>query len=270
MSGPVLQRPQVIRTPRLSRWWILELLWNLSLHRITLRYRETLLGYGWILLQPVGLTVIFNYIRRVAVIPTGETPYPLFVATGLVAWSFTSLVIAQSAVSVSGNQILLKRIALPKVIFPLSSVFSSLTDLGVMAALLVGLSFYYRFLLPWTAFLSVLVLIVHLALLVGLSCLVSLANVFLRDIGQAVPHLLWLWFFASPVFYPASMVPEEFRMLAMWNPMTGIIEGYRATLLLGQPPPMDLFVPAIAATALILTVGWICFRRLEGIITDML
>ena len=263
-------RAQVIRTPRPSRRWLLELLWNLSVHRISLRYRETLLGYGWILLQPVALTVIFNYIHRVAEIPTGETPYPLFVATGLVAWSFTSLVITQSANSIGSHQVLLKRVALPKVLFPLSSVVSSLADLAVTLILLVGLFVYYRFTPPWTSPLAILVLGVHLALLIGIGCFVSLANVFLRDMGQAVPHLLWLWFFASPVFYPVSMVPDEFRVLAKWNPMTGIIEGYRSVLLLGQPPLPDLFLPTVLVTAFILAAGWVCFRRFEWIITDML
>lgn len=261
---------QVIRSPRRSRRWLLELLWNFCLHRVNLRYRETLLGYGWILLQPVALTMIFNYIRRVADIPTGQTPYPLFVATGLVAWSFTSLVVSQAAISVVGNWPLLKRVALPRILLPLSATLSSLADLVVMAVLLVGLFVYYQFPVPWTVVWVLPLLMVHLGLLVGLGCLVSLVNVFTRDLGQAIPHLLWLWFFASPVFYPASMVPEEFRKLAQWNPMTGLIEGYRSALLLGQSPSAQLLIPAVLVAALVLATGWIIFRQLEGIMVDML
>lgn len=264
------KKPVVIRTPRMSFRWMFELLWNLAVQRVTLRYKETLLGFGWIFLQPVALTIIFNYIRRVSDIPTGGVPYTLFVATGLVPWSFTSLAISQSSGCVSGNASVLKRVALPKILMPLSAVFSTLADLLVMAFLLVGLFLYYG-LSPSASILWLpLVFGVHLSLLVGLGCLLSLTQVFLRDLGHAIPHLLWLWFFASPVFYPVSMVPREFKGLAMWNPMVGLIEGYRNTLLTGSPPSMDLFIPAMLVSAGILLFGLTAFRIVEGALVDML
>lgn len=268
MTGNVL--PPIVQTSRFSRRWMLELLWNLALHRINLRYRETLLGFGWIFLQPVCLTVIFNYIRRVADISTGDVPYPLFAAIGLVAWSFTSLVVAQSTLAVSSYMEILKRVALPKLLLPLSAILASVADLGVMALLLAGLFVYYQYLPPWTWIWIFPIFLAHIGLLVGLGCFLSLLNVFLRDIAQAVPHLLWLWFFASPIFYPSAMVPEEFRTLAKWNPLTGLVEGYRSALLFNQAPAPDSFIPALLVSFLILAVGLACFRRLEGILTDML
>ena len=107
-------------------------------------------------------------------------------------------------------------------------------------------------------------------MLVGLGCLLSITQVFLRDLGHAVPHLLWLWFFASPVFYPASMVPREFKALAVWNPMAGLIEGYRNVLLLGKPPAWDLFLPAVIVSVGLLLLGVSIFRTVECVLVDML
>jgi len=261
---------RIVRTPRRSVRWSLELLWTLAVHRINIRYKETLFGFGWIFLQPVALTIIFNYIHRVARIPTGEIPYPLFAAVGLVVWSITALVLSQSTICLTSQAPLLKRIALPRIFLPLSVLFSSIADLCVMGLLLVGLFLYYQRPpgMAW-AWIPILLLL-HFSLLMGLSCLVSLANVFLKDIGHALPFLLQIWFFASPVFYPYSMVPREFRMLARWIPLTGIIEGYRAALLSGQPPPLELLGPTFLATILISAVGILLFKKIEGTITDML
>ncbi len=263
-------QPQVIRTPRYSVRWALELLWILGSHRINLRYKETLLGFGWIFLQPVSMTVIFNYIHKVARIPSGDVPYPLFMATGFVAWTFTAMVVSQTVVSVTGYTAVLKRIALPRILLPFSALLAVLADVGIMGILLIGLLLYYKFAVPATIVWVPVIFFIHFSLLVGLSCLVSLANVFLRDVGHGIPQLLQLWFFASPVFYPSSLVPEEFRLLSLWNPMTGIIEGYRSILLLGRPPPWDLLWPATIVTAVILLGGLLCFRHLEGTIADML
>ena len=263
-------KPKVTRTPRLSFRWMLELLWNLSTQRVALRYKETFLGFGWIFLQPVALTVIFNYIRRVSDIPTGHVPYTLFVAAGLIPWSFTSLAVSQSTVSIAGNGPILKRVALPKILFPLSTIFSTLADLLVMVFLLVGLFIYHRFLPPLTILWLPVIFGIHLALLIGLACLLSIIHVFLRDLGYAVPHLLWLWFFGSPVFYPASMVPSEFKRIAVWNPMVGLIESYRSILLSGKAPSPELFFPATVVSLGILLVGLAVFRSSESTVVDML
>lgn len=263
-------RPIVIRNTKLSRRWVLELLWRLALHRVNLRYKETFFGFGWILLQPVALTVIFTYVfHRFARITTG-IPYPLFSATGLVAWSLTALVVSQSVVSLTSNAVLLKRVALPRMLLPLSIVLASVVDLCVMAALLLALMAYYHSAPTWAALWIVPLLGLHLGFLVGVSCLASLITVFVRDISQAIVALLQLWFFASPVFYPIALVPSEFKTLARWNPMTGLIESYRSVLLAGQPPPMDLIGPTVLVTMTTLVLGLWAFRSLEGSVTDLL
>lgn len=250
--------------------WSGELLWTLVAHRLDLRYKETLLGIGWLLLQPVSLTIIFTYIRRIANIPVGDTPYPLFVASGLLAWSFTALVVSQSTSCITTYGAVLKRVAFQKILLPISVVIVSLVDLGIMLGLVGILFVYYKIAVPWEAAWVLLPLLVHLALLLGLSCLVSLGLVFLRDIGFATNSILQLWFLASPVFYPSSMVPTEFKEIARWNPMTGIIEGYRSALLFGQPPSMETFGPALIVSVAMLVVGFLLFRWLEGILVDML
>ena len=263
-------RPQVIRSPRFSIRWSAELLWSFVSQRITLRYKESLLGFGWIFLQPVALTIIFSYIRRIANIPTGEIPYPLFVAIGLVGWSFTALAISQSVPSISNYSALLKRTAFPRIVLPLSSIIATLADFGIMLFLVLALCLYTHHLSVWGLFWIPILLLIHFMLLIGIGCLVSLINVFLRDVGHATPHLLQFWFFASPVFYPFSMVPKEFKELSRWNPMTGLLEGYRSVLVYGQPPPLDLFLPAFLVAVATCALGLSCFWHLEGSVADML
>ena len=263
-------RPQVIRNTRLSRRWAMELLWRLAVNRVNTRYRETVFGFGWIFLQPVALTLVFTYIfHRFTRISSG-VPYPLFSATGLIAWSLTSLVVSQSVIILTSAAPLLKRVALPKILLPLSVVVAVLADLCVMAVLLGGLLMYYRITLTWIAAWTFPLLIVHLAFLVGVSCLASVVTVYVRDLAQAVNALLQLWFFASPVFYPISLVPSEFRALAVWNPMAGLIEGYRSVLLFGQPPSADLLGPAVIVTVILLVLGLWAYRSRGGSIVDLL
>ncbi len=249
---------------------MLELLWSLSIHRVNMRYKESFFGFGWILLQPVALTIVFTYIfQKYAPLPV-DVPYPLFSATGLVVWTMTALVVGQSAISISGQTSLLKRIFFPKILLPLSAVLSAMADLGVMLGLLAVLYLHYHITFSWALLWVPFLFAFHLLLLVGVSCIVSVTTVFFRDVGHALPSLLQIWFFASPVFYPSSMVPQEFRTLGQWNPMTGLIEGYRATLLLGQPPPLDLLAPATLSIGLIFVCGLAYFHRLEGTLTDIL
>ena len=249
-----------------------ELLWSLAALRVKIRYKETWLGFLWFLLQPVALTLIFTYLfNRFARVASGDIPYTLFVAMGLVSWSLTALVVTHGTFSITNQQLLLKRVALPKILLPLSAVVATGIDLAAMIVLLGLLVVHYHVTLPGTAIDWTFVLLgVHLALLVGLSLLVSLANVFFRDVGLALPLLLQLWLFASPVFYPSSWFPEGFRMFVRWNPMTGLIEGYRAVLLLGQPPPLDLLGPAVLVSLGMLVLGLACFLRFEERVTDLL
>ena len=269
---PHKEVPCVIRTPSPSLGWRCELLWNLAWHRITLRYKETVFGFMWIFLQPVALTIIFTYIFHwFARVPSGETPYPLFAAVGLVAWSLTSLVVSQSTICITSQTALLRRVALPKILLPFSVIIATMADLCVMSILLIILFFFFQTHVTWTGwFWLVLVFLTHMMLLTGVACLVSAANVFLKDVGQAVPYLLQLWFFASPVFYPSSLVPRQFKTLAQWNPMGGLIEGYRAALLHGTSPPWELFWPACCVSLIVFWIGISCLKKLETFLSDLL
>jgi lipopolysaccharide transport system permease protein len=251
--------------------WLVEVLWTLAAFRVKMRYKETFFGYGWFLLQPVGLTVLFTYLfHQFDFFAQDKVPYPLFAALGLVPWSITELVVSQSAFCISHLQELLKRVALPKMLLPLSTVLACGVDLAAMTLLLGALSMYYRIPLFGSVGWTFILVGIHLALLVGLSCLASLTHVFFRDMGQAIPFLLKIWFFSSPVFYSSSLLPAKFLAWARWNPLSGLIEGYRSVLLLGETPPLELMGPAALVSIFVLISGLIIFWRLESKVVDAL
>jgi lipopolysaccharide transport system permease protein len=179
-------------------------------------------------------------------------------------------VVTHAASCLISHQVILKRVAFPRMLLPFSVVISTMVDLAVMVLLLVGLFVCYQVRPPVSAWFVLPIFAVHLALLVGLGCLFALAHVYVRDVGQALTFLLQLWFFVSPVFYPSSMVPREFKALALWNPMTGLIEGYRSALFLGRAPPLELITPTVIVAVGSLAAGVLLFRRLEGTLSDIL
>jgi lipopolysaccharide transport system permease protein len=247
-----------------------ELLYFLVWREIKVRYKQTVIGVGWALLQPLATMLVFTlFFGRLAKIPSGGLPYPLFFFSALVPWSYFANALTGATGSMVENQRVITKIYFPRVLLPLSAVFSGLLDFAIAFALLGAMALYYRVTPgPWLVCVP-LFLLLAMATAFGAGLWLAALNALYRDVRYVVPFLAQFWMFASPVAYPSSLVPERWRWLYGLNPMTGVIDGFRWALT-GQNPPSALLVGASAAAVTVLVAGGLCyFRRVEATIADV-
>ena len=247
-----------------------DLLRTLSIHRINVRYRQTVLGVAWAVLQPVLMMTIFatvfSYLARV---PSEGAPYALFAYTALLPWTFFSTAVTNATGSLVSHTQLITKVYFPREILPLTYVIAALFDFMIGLVVLVGLMTWFD--APLTPMTWHLVPVVALlcAWAVAVSLLLSAAQVKWRDIGVAIPVLVQLGLFASPVIYPLALVPDAWRPWYLLNPMAGIINSFRDVLLRGQQPePLPLMYAAIV-TACLLPLAYAIFKRAEATMADL-
>jgi len=257
-------------------WHYRELLYFLAWRDVKVRYKQTLLGVVWVVMQPLLMTLIFTvFLGMLARVPAGGRPYPLVVYTGLLPWTFFSSAILGCTYSLVGNANLITKVYFPRVLIPAASILARLLDFGISFVLLAGLMLYYRFIrhypLQFTWQLAVLPILVVLVILfaLGLGMIVSALNVKYRDIGVVLPVIVQLWMFTSPVVYPLEVVPERWRTLYFLNPLAGLIEGFRRTLLGGELNRFSLAVSTVA-TVIFLASATFIFRRTEKSFADVI
>lgn len=251
-------------------WQYRDLLYILTMRDIRVRYKQTLLGAAWAIIQPLFTMMIFSlFFGRLANVPSDGVPYPLFAYAGLLPWTFFSNAVTSSGNSLVGNSNLITKIYFPRMIIPTASVAAGLLDFFVAFALLVALMFYYGVGLS-VNFLMLPVLIVMTALLaIGIGMWTSALNVKYRDVRYALPFLIQLGMFLTPIIYPSSLVPERWRWLLWLNPLAGQIEAYRAAVF-GKPFDwLALFISAIL-TFVILFYAALTFKRLERSFADVI
>jgi ABC-type polysaccharide/polyol phosphate export permease len=240
-----------------------ELLTQMTKRDLLLRYKQTVMGVGWALFMPLINTAIFSVIFvRVAPMDTG-VPYPLFAYCGLWAWNFFASSLRFAVSSLTGNTSLVTKVYFPREIFPFSSVAVCLVDFAVGATVLVGLMAYYR-IWPGAALVALpVVLFVHVVFTCAVSLVVSMANLFYRDVKYLFEVVLTVWMFATSVVYPIKLIGGRLGAVLALNPMTPIIEGYRAVLLRNELP----FTPAFGAATVLalasLALAWVAFHRAE-------
>jgi lipopolysaccharide transport system permease protein len=257
-------------------WRYRELLWFLAARDIKLRYKQTALGVAWAVIQPLFTMVVFTiFFGRLANVPSDGVPYPLFVLAALLPWQLFAYALTQSSNSLVAEQRLITKVYFPRLIVPLASVISGLADFAVAFLLVLGMMALYAvkgwFAAPLTLNLLAVPLLVLFALATALAVGLWLAalNVQYRDVRYTVPFLTQLWMFASPVAYPSSLVPEQYRAAYGLNPMAGVVEGFRWALLgQGQPPTALMAVSALTVLVL-LAGGMYYFRRLERQFADI-
>jgi lipopolysaccharide transport system permease protein len=244
-------------------WAYRELLYFLIWRDIKVRYKQTLLGGLWAIMQPLVMMLIFTFFfGYLARIPTEGIPSALFYYTGLTLWAFYSNSVANGANSLMGNTNLITKIYFPRLIIPSASVFAGVVDFAIASLLLVPLLIYHGFTLSWRiAFLlPISLLLTTLALSMGV--LLSALNAKYRDVRHALPFVLQVWMFISPVIYPSSLVPTQWRWLLILNPLTGIIESYRASLF-GSAINWWALGYSVLFTLVLLSVSAYTFRRIE-------
>ncbi len=256
---------------RLSELWdYRELLYFLAWKDFKVRYKQTILGVAWAVIQPFFTMVIFSiFFGYLGKIPSDGIPYPLFTYCALLPWSLFAHALAESSNSLINNQSLITKVYFPRLIIPIAPLFVGLVDFGVACLLLIGMMLFYG-IVPGVAVFTVplfVLLAVITALTVGLW--LSALNVQYRDVRYTIPFLTQLWLFASPVAYPSSLLPEPWRTLYGLNPMAGVVEGFRWALLGQTSGPGALVAVSIGVVIMLLIGGLWYFTRMEQTFADI-
>jgi lipopolysaccharide transport system permease protein len=246
------------------------LLYFLIWKDIKVRYKQTALGVAWVILQPLAGMLLFTLLfGRVANLPSDGLPYPLFYYSSLLSWTYFSTALVAASNSVLNNTSLITKVYFPRVLLPAAAVIGSLLDLAIASVILFALLFYYDVALTPMLALLPFVLVLLVLFTIGTGMLLAALNVNYRDIKHALPFVVQLWLFASPVVYPISMVPEAYRWIVSLNPMVGIIETTRA-LIAGSAIPVDSLVVSCAGIAFVLVLGFWYFERTERRFADVI
>lgn len=281
LKGRVLsastQRPLIVIEPRPGWrgldlpeiWRFRELVYILAWRDVAIRYKQTALGVAWAVIQPLLATAIFSVVfSRVFSAAAGQVPYPLFAYAGFLAWTYFANAVSQAGVSLVRNSSLVSKVYFPRLIIPLAAVLPGLVDLALGAVVFVILAWIFGY--PPTLALLLAPLMAGLLLLVSWSVSVwfSALDVKYRDVRHVLPFLLQIWLFATPVVYPAALVPAPFRTLYLLNPVVGAVEGFRWTFFGQSDAPVTSVIVSAIVTIMLTVLGVAYFRRFERTFAD--
>jgi lipopolysaccharide transport system permease protein len=253
-------------------WRYRELLYFLTWRDVKVRYKQTALGAAWAILQPVMNMVVFTvFFGRLAKLgdKTGGIPYPIYVYTGLLAWTFFANSISKCGSSLVNSANLITKVYFPRLIIPLSAVGAGLVDLAISTVVLLGLMVYYGTAISWHLALMPLFLAGAILAATGVGMLLSALSVAYRDFFYIVPFMVQVWMYLTPVIYPSSIVPGKWRWLLSLNPMCGLIDGFRASFL-GSPLDWPRIGLSLVVSALCFVFGAFYFRKVESRFADII
>lgn len=256
-------------------WRYRELLYFLVWRDIKVRYKQTALGVGWVVLQPLVSMVIFSFLFGYLLeVPSGNVPYPIFVYTALLPWNYFASSLNRSSTSLINSSQLITKVYFPRLVIPFSSVLSGLVDFAIGFIILVGLMAFFRISpTPGILLLPAFLLLAMLTAL-GFGLWLSALNVRFRDVNYLTPFLVQIWMYLTPVIYGSTLIPERYRFLLALNPMTGVVEGFRWALLgeylADAQPPGTIFIISIAIALVVLVSGLIFFRYTERTFADVI
>lgn len=251
-------------------WEYRELLIALSLRDIKVRYKQTVLGAAWAILQPLTTMIVFTVIfGKLAKIPSDGYPYPVFVYAGLLAWTFFATAVSTSGASLVGSSQLVSKIYFPRLIVPIASIGTSIMDFLVSSSILLLLMLYYQ--IPWTLNLlaAPFMILGVLMTALGVGTLLSALTVSYRDFRYVIPFMVQIWMYVTPVVYPITFVPEQWRWVLLLNPMTGYIEGIRSAFL-GTPFDLVAIGSAVLFSLVLFILGLTYFRSKEKRFADVI
>jgi lipopolysaccharide transport system permease protein len=246
-----------------------DLLLTLSIHRIKVRYKQSVLGVFWAILQPLSMMLIFTFIfSLIAKMPSDGAPYAIFAYTALLPWNYFSSAVSNATNSLVSHSQFVTKVYFPREILPITYVVVALFDFVVASTLLAGLMINYHVSLTVNVLYAVPIILVVSCFALAISFFFSATQVRFRDIGVGVPLLLQLWLFATPVIYPFSAVPSRWRPFYVLNPMVGVIEGFRQVILRGAAPETSSLLISAVISVILLVASYLYFKRVEATIAD--
>jgi lipopolysaccharide transport system permease protein len=251
-------------------WVYRELVFFMTWRDLKVRYKQTLLGASWAVLQPFLTMVVFSiFFGGLAKVPSDGVPYPIFSYVALLPWGLFSNALTNASRSLVASAHMITKIYFPRLILPLSSILSGIVDFLISFVVLIGMMLYYH-LTPTSAVWTLpFFLLLSLISALGVGLWLSALNVLYRDIGYVLPFLTQFWMFITPIAYPASMVPEKWKLVYALNPMTGVVEGFRWALLGTQTTSFSMLAVSTGISLIILVSGLYYFRRMERQFADM-
>lgn len=251
-------------------WAYRELFYFLVWRDLKVRYKQTVLGVAWAIIQPLFTMLIFTlFFGRLAGVPSDGVPYPVFVYAGLLLWTFFSNAVTASGNSLVGNSNLLSKVYFPRLFIPSATVGAALVDLSIAFVILVGLMIYYSVAVTWSILMLPVLVLLTTLLAVAIGTWLSALNVKYRDIRFALPFLIQVWMFVSPIIYPPSFVPEKWRWLLALNPLTGIIDSFRVSLFGHQQFNWGMLAVSTVMTLALLAYSAYVFWRMEENFADI-
>jgi lipopolysaccharide transport system permease protein len=251
-------------------WEYRELLYFLIWRDIKVRYKQTVLGIVWAIIQPLMTMVIFTAIfGNLAKIPSDGLPYPIFTYTALLPWTYFAQAISRSGASLVSSANLIKKVYFPRLIVPLSAAVGPLVDFAIAFVILGGMMAWFGIVPTWRVLALPLFILMALVTALAVGLFLSALNVKYRDVGHVIPFLVQFWMYASPVVYPTSLVPERWRLLYSLNPMTGVIEGFRWALLGKESLDFGVIAASAVVVLALLFGGIVYFKQMEQTFSDV-
>ena len=252
-------------------WHYRELLYFFAWREIKLRYRQAAFGAAWAVIQPLSGMILFTLVfGKMAKMPSEGIPYPIFCYCALVPWTYFSTVLGTASMSLTSNSSLIEKVYFPRMYLPAGTALAGLLDFVVGSLLLVGLMRYYHVRASWALLFSPLVILIMILVTIGVSLVTAALNVRYRDVKHAVPFLIQIWLFATPIIYPVTMIPERFRPFLALNPCWGIVEGFRACLFPGLPVNFKLMGTSMVVAVAVFFAGTYYFRKAEKAFADVI
>lgn len=252
-------------------WQFRELLLALTIKEIKIRYKQTALGVFWAILQPAALTLIFSVVFGVFLkINSGDIPYPVFAYSALLPWTFFTTAVSFGALSVVNNGNLVTKVYFPREILPFSSVFAAFFDFLMASIIFLIMLIYYKIGITWNLALLFIPMITILLFTSGISLILSTLNVLFRDIRFLVPLILQIWLYVTPVIYPLEQVPERYRSLMLFNPMTSLVESFRIFSIHKGTISLDTIFISVAISLSIFILGYLFFKYRERTFADVI
>ena len=251
-------------------WMYRELIYFLTWRDLKVRYKQTALGAGWAILQPVLSMIVFSiFFGGLLNVDSGDVPYPIFSYAAILPWGVFAKGLNDTGRSLVSNRAMLTKIYFPRMVIPLASVFSSLADFLIAFVVMLGLMFYYQIAPTSNIWTLPLFLLLAVITALGVGLWLSAMNVLYRDIGYMIPYITQLWFYLTPIVYSASEVPEEWQFFYALNPMVGVVEGFRWALLGTSDAPSPMIGVSAVIALIVFISGMYYFRRMERTFADM-